>query len=388
MSQAEAIDQQIQQRFKQLSLSLQRAIDLSGIEVEGRVIYEKTEQADARRDLLRVEKIAIRDRELNKKSEENYVDGIRDLVHHVVLERLEEQLKDLDGIYNKTLGVDEHLPDLIDILSLKASSISRIEPIAASIPWMYDDLIKLVNLPQYRRTDKKGKVVTIDSLRMGLNFLGIDNLRLVVPSLAFRRWIPQITDPYPEIKSRVWEQAIGTAISCKKIAQVMKLDEATAFTLGMFQQIGFLVVVRLYFKLFEQVHREAIIEAHNDKKREEYAALAKIEPSADFLLSLVDKYAMSVSSQIINKMDMRRVFIGNSIDEFAKKIPFKDMSPLSKVLYQGNAYCKYRMLKSCKLIDMDESKEFLRRYQMPPGSLSVLKTTDLRHMNLSFEQDL
>ena len=41
-----------------------------------------------------------------------------------------------------------------------------------------------------------------------------------------------------------------------------------------------------------------------------------------------------------------------------------------------------------KLIDMDESKEFLRRYQMPPGSLSVLKTTDLRHMNLSFEQDL
>jgi hypothetical protein len=388
MSQAESIDQQIQQRFMQLSLSLQRAIDLSGVELDGRVLYEKTEQANARRDLLRVEKIAIRDRELNKKSEDYYVDGIREQVHIVVQERLEEQLKDLDGIYGKILGVNEHLPDLIDILSLKASSISRIEPIAASIPWLYDDLIKLVNQPQYRRTDKKGKVVSIDSLRMGLNFLGIDNLRLVVPCLAFRRWIPQITDPFPEIKSRVWEQAIGTAISCKRIAKVMKLDEATAFTLGMFQQIGFLVVVRLYFKLFEQVHREAMIEAHNDKKREEYTALSKIEPSADFLLALAEKYAMSISSQVINKMDMRRVFIGNSIDEYAKEIPFKNMSPLTKVLFQGNAYCKYRMLKSCKLINMDEAKEFLRHYQMPPGSLSILKTTDLRHMNLSFEQDL
>ena len=85
MSQAESIEQHIQQRFMQLSLSLQRAIDFSGIEVDGRVVYEKTEQADARRDLLRIEKIAIRDRELNKKSEQNYVDGIRDLVHEAVL---------------------------------------------------------------------------------------------------------------------------------------------------------------------------------------------------------------------------------------------------------------------------------------------------------------
>jgi hypothetical protein len=359
----------------------------AGIENEGAVRFDQTEQSNARRELLRVEKQAIRDKELNKKSEQNYIDSIREMVHQSLQERLEERLKDIDDIYLKVLGVDENLPPLIDILSVKASSISRIEPAASAMPWLYDDLIKMVNLPKYRRTDSRGKVISVDTMRVALSFLGVDNLKMVVPSLALRRWIPQITDPYPEIKSRLWESAIGTSMACKTIAEVSGVDGGHAFILGLLQDIGISVLVRLYFKLFDELQREALIEAHHGKKREEHAALTKITPSADFLIYLIETYSSKLSYALISKMNFRRVVISNAMDENVSNVAITEMSSLGKVLSQGRAYSRYRMLKSYKLINMEEAKGYLRQFQMPPGALSALKTLDLRHLNLKIDED-
>ena len=274
----------------------------------------------------------------------------------------------------------------MDFLGVRAASISKIEPLAADIPWLYDDLIKLVNTPKFRRVDAKGKVVAVETMRVALNLLGIDNLKIVIPSLAFRRWIPQITDPFPSIKTRLWEEALGVATSAKKIAEISDVDPYHAFVLGMFHDIGRIVVVRLYFKLFDQVQREALLEAHNDKKREEHTALTKIEPSATFLNQLLDKHAFNVSSRLISQMDMKRVFIATAMQEFNQSAPIKQATPLTKVLQQAQAYSKYRMLKSHKLIDLEESKAYLRQFAFPAGALGVLKTTDLAHMPLSMEE--
>lgn len=387
MTQENATKEAINHRFNKLITGLAEAQASLGADSDDAIAFDQSEQNNMRRQLLRVEKQAIRDKELNQKSEQHYVNGIRDLVHASVLERMQERLDDEENIFLKVLGFDESLPELLDVLSVKASSISKIEPAAAAMPWLYDDLMKMVNMPKYRRTDARGKVIAVDSLRVALSFLGMDNLKMVVPSLAFRRWIPQITDPYPEIKSRLWEVAIGTAMSCKRIAEVSKLDEGHAFTLGLFHDIGKLVVTRLYFRLFDEQQREALIEAHETKKREEHAALAKITPSSDFLIQLMERFSPDISAQLIAKMNMRRVFIANAADEFARDLPHAEMSPMGRVLMQGTAYNRYRMLKAYKLITMDEAKAYLRHTQMPAGALSLLKTTDLRHLNLNMDDD-
>ena len=284
MTEPQELKQTVEHRFEKLFLGVSEAQAFTGIDIEGHVAFHQTEQSNARRELLRVEKQAIRDKELNKKSEQNYIDGIRDMVHSTLLERFKERLGDEANIYQKVLGFDENLPPLLDLLSVKASTISRIEPEAATMPWLYEDLIKMVNMPKYRRTDARGKVVAVDTLRVALSFLGIENLKMVVPSLAYRRWIPQITDPYPEIKTRLWDISVGTGVACKRVAEVSDLDDGHAFILGMFSDIGRIVVARLYFRLFDEVQREALIEAHHAKKREEHAALTKITPSGDFLI--------------------------------------------------------------------------------------------------------
>lgn len=387
MSDTPDIIELIDSRFYNLLVGLSIAQEAAGVEVEGKVKAEQSEQFNARRALLRVEKLAKRDMELNKRSEENFIENIRVKLNAVVCERIIDRLEDSDDLYYKLLGLDDAVPDVLDTLSVKAASIAKLEPMIANSGWLGGDLLKLVNTPKYRKKDRLGRVVVVENLRMALSFLGMENLKMLIPAKVFRRAIPQITDPYPSFKIKIWEHALGSAIACQSIAKLSKAEPGHAFTLGMFHELGKLIIAKLYFRVFDEVHREALIEAHEDMKRDEHGALLKIGPSADYLLSLMWEHSMSVSAQMISKMGMKRVFIANAMEEYSRKLPFKKMSPLAQVLVQANGYSKFSMLKRYKLLNTDEAKSYIKSLNMPPSTLQALKFTDLTRLNITMDEE-
>ena len=377
----------IKQRFEALFLDVKTAQKILLNEDKPTLSVIEIEQSKTARSLLRVEKKAIREKDLNIKSDLSFLNNITDQINIEVGERLKDSLEDTDYLYSKIIGIDRSLPELLDLVGIKAATISKIEPLATELPWLFNDLMKFVNQPKYRRIDIKGKVVLAETMRVGLNFFGLENLIIILTSLAFKRSLPQITDPYPQIKLRIWEEALATAISCKQIASLVGVNQNHAFCLGMLQTMGKVVVSKLYFRLFESVLREALIETQNAQKHEEHSALTRVTPSGEFLNQLIDKYALDISAKLIDKMAMQRVFIANAMFEVANKEPTADLSPLALVLKQGKAYAQYRMLKGHKLIDLQQSKDFIRTLRMPKGSLEVLKTTDMRSLDLSMNND-
>jgi hypothetical protein len=385
MPEKQSVLQQIEHRFTSLQIGVDMAKRAKATENENPDNF-LPEVQESGRQLLRVEKQAKRDKTLNQKHHQNFLDSLLEKLNQELIVRLEEKLEDTELLYSRILGVHENLPDVLDVMAVRASSIGRIEPLVATIPWLHTDLVKMINMPRYRRTDKKGKVIPVDSLRVALSFMGIENLKMVIPALAFRRWTPQITDPFPNIKTRLWEHSIGTALSCKKIAEMGELDAGQAFTLGMLHDIGKIVLVRLYFRLFDEVQRDALAEAHAEKMKEEHSALSELQPSGEFLGEILARHGLAISSRLIERMDLRRVFITPAMHEVADNKPLSEMSELGKVLAQGAAYSKYRMLKTYRLINMDEAKAYLKLFRMPPGALATLKVTDLKRLNLSFEE--
>lgn len=386
MSDQQDVSQQIANRFRSLLIGLDTAKqDLP--EDKDVELPDFLDQDRDGRQLLRVEKQAQRDKKLNERYYQNFLDKLQDQLNDEVRRRLAEQLQDTEFLYSKLIGVPPHLAEVLDLMSVKAASIGRIEPLVATIPWLVQDLIKMVNMPKYRRTDKQGKVIPVESLRMALSFLGLENLKLVIPSLVFRRWLPQITDPYPNIKLRLWEHAMGSAQSCKKVAELSGVDVQAAFTLGMFHEVGKIAVTRLYFRLFEEVRRDALREAHEAKMKEEHAALSDVVPSGVALQDLMAKSALNISYLLLDKMAFQRLSMASAMQEVAQDKPLKEMSALAQVLVQGRSYNQYRMLKSARLINIEEAKAFLRGLMMPPGALSTLKLADLRHLNLTFDEN-
>ena len=382
MTQVDSIQALLNQRYHQFFLDIKTAQNnlqnadkpvLTGVELE---------QSKTSRSLLRVEKQAIREKDLNHKHTLNYLNLNLSRLNQQVEERLDVSLQDIEQLYTKVIGIEDTLPKLLDLLAVKAATTSRVEALAVELPWFFQDLLKLVNQPKYRRTDSKGKVILIDSLRAALNRFGLENLSPVVLSLAFRRWLPQITDPYPQIKNRIWEEALATSIISRKLASIHQVDENQAFILGMLSMLGCIVVVRLYFRLFDTIQREALIEAQNAQEHELHAALSRLSPSGDFLTQLIDKYALNISAQLIDMMGMQRVFIANGMREAANPSETSEISPLALTLLQARAYSRYRLLKAHQLIDMQEAKEFVKSLQLPTGALTLLKTTDIRSLNL------
>jgi hypothetical protein len=377
----------IKQRFEALFLDVKAAQQNALHDGKPALSVIEIEQSKTARSLLRIEKQAIREKDLNIKSDLSFLNTITDQINIEVEIRLKESIEDTDHLYSKIIGIDRSLPELLDLVGLKAATISKIEPLVTELPWFFNDFVKFVNQPKYRRIDNKGKVVIVETMRVGLNFFGLENLMIVLTSLAFKRSLPQITDPYPQIKLRIWEEALATAISCKQIASVVGVNQDHAFCLGMLQTMGKVAVSKLYFRLFESVLREALLETQFEQKHEEHSALTRITPSGAFLNQLIDKYALGISAKLIDKMAMQRVIIANAMFEVAHNEPAANLSPLALVLKQGKAYAQYRMLKGHKLVDLQQSKDFIRTLRMPKGSLELLKTTDMRSLDLSMKND-
>ena len=110
MTDSSAISQTINTRYSTMMLDVLRIQDETSQTPDDKATGQDIEQGHSGRSLLRVEKLARRDKELNRKSEQNYINGIRDLVHQSLNTKFEETLEDTEYLYEKVLGFEHKLP--------------------------------------------------------------------------------------------------------------------------------------------------------------------------------------------------------------------------------------------------------------------------------------
>ena len=366
----------IDDRFENMIISPERVLEMLGRRKVGEVSFEQSEQGDARRLLLHVEKVAIENKRLQEKTEASYLESVSHHLHEILLGELTEQLGYTDELVQNVLNLPEDIGELLDALSVKACSVSKLEPIAATMPWLCDELIVVVNTPQFRRKDSRGRIIVVETLRTALSFLGIENLRTLIPSLILKRAMPQITDPYPLIKQKLTPYTTGVAITAKRLAALTDLNKNQAYTLAMLSNLGRCVVTRLYFKLFDKIQLHLLQECQKDKEQKRHEALLKVAPSANHLIALQQEFADAISADILEWMHLMRLPIAEPMRACADKAPAQPKT-LSKVLHQARTYTQIRMLHQLKLVEMKEVKPLFMEQRYPAGALEKLKNIDI-----------
>lgn len=376
----------VDERFENLIISPERAMKLSGKRNPGEISFAQSEQGDARRQLLHVEKVAIENKRLQALSEASYIDSVNHYLHEVLIGELSEHLAFPNELFTQTLNLTDDVGGLLDALAVRATSISKIEPFAAGLPWLYDELMQIVNSAQFRRRDSKGRVIVVETLRTALSFLGIENLRLLLPSLVIKRAMPQITDPYPCIKLKLSQFAHGTAVTAMHLAPHYKLRANDAFTFGMLSQLGRCAVIRLYFKLFDKVHLHLLRECQKDKERQRHDALLKVAPSANYLVAIQEEYAEKVAADMLENMMLKRMVLGSAMRHCADSNP-AEVGSLPRVLEQARTYTKVRMLHQARLVTMADVKPMFKAQNYPAGLLESLKSVDIFTLPVSREEE-
>ena len=75
----------------------------------------------------------------------------------------------MDAVIQTTIGIEDSVATILDILAVKSASVGRLEPLVNDLSWLGRELVTLVNLPYYRnQRSKKNTAVKVDSPALAL----------------------------------------------------------------------------------------------------------------------------------------------------------------------------------------------------------------------------
>lgn len=122
---------------------------------------------------------------------------------------------------------------------------AQLAALVASDPLLTAELLRVVNSAYF------GMARKIQSIKHAVNILGQSTLRNVVLCISVRDVIKR--DAVPEVNLAVfWEDALRHAVCARLLAKMLKIDPEHAFTAGLLQDFGLLVLLFFHPHLSNQ----------------------------------------------------------------------------------------------------------------------------------------
>ncbi|QOL26087.1 HDOD domain-containing protein [Thalassotalea sp. LPB0316] len=344
------------------------------------VEYQDSEQANRRRELLAVEAQANKNKIIEEYGKNHFKQQVMNELYSKVRDGFNDEFDNKEHLFNSTLNIQMSTADILELLSLRAASIKRITPLVTSLPWLGDDLVNLVNKPQYR----KNADVKVNNPALALSYIGLDNLKLVAPTFILKHWLPPSTQPFGLMKRKLWNQSLSIGIASRVLAKTYGLDEYFAFCAGMLINIGNLAVTRCFLRTYNEIHQQELRQAYEDKDKKLHNTLVELETAPEFLLEQLSNRSFSISADMVELMNFERLRITDAIFDLAHTPKVSQMCQLAQVVLKAIGYVAFRTLAKESLIDNDESKILLTAAGLTTQDIALLRRSDIDHLKLNF----
>lgn len=338
------------------------------------------------RTLLQVEVAAQQKRQQSSTAHHKYRAQASEQLHKVIETAIFKQLEDMDGVIHSTIGIEDGIASILDILAVKSASVGRLEPLVNDLSWLGRELVTLVNLPYYRNQRSKNTSVKVDSPSLALRYIGLDNLQLVIPTFAVRHWMPHSTDPFSLLKRRLRDSAMANAIAAQKIAELNEVNPIHAFTLGMLLDVGRIALVRLYLKTFEQVWQRKVQIARQEQQKDLHTALLELKPDPLFLTTLLSNKSLAISAQVIEQMAFKYLPFKGVMQQLVHGVDKNDeMLPLTNIMLKARCYSQYLNLKEHQLIEPDETLSWFSYFKFTKTELKTLQSSNFTNLAIQID---
>ena len=350
---------------------------------EGKIsVAEKqdSEQEHRRRELLAVEEQANKNKIIEEHGQSHFRNQVMSKFYAKVNAQVNTDFDNKERLYNTVLGIDDAAPGVLEILAVKAASINRITPLVKSLPWLANEVVNLVNKPQYR----KRADVQVTEPSLALSYIGLDNLKLVMPTFILKHWLPISTTPYPLMKRKLWKDSLSVALATQALAKQQDMDAFTAFTAGMLSNIGALAVTRSFLNTYNDMHNTELRSAYDNRDKKLHDVLVQFDASPELLLEQLTTRSSKVAADLVELMRFDRLQITEAMFDLAYGNDVRNMCPLAQLIAKAKAYVTFRSLAKEELIEGDEAKSLLSAVKLTPAEISLLKKSDIDHIKLNF----
>ena len=347
----------------------------------GNIEQQDSEQANRRRELLAVEEQAQKDKIIKEHGKSHFKAQVMEKFYARVLEKVDETFENKERLFNVTLAIDDAAPQILEILSLRAASVNRITNLAKTLPWLANDVVTLVNKPQYRRRAD----VQVTDPKIALSYIGLDNLKLIMPTFILKNWLPNTTSPFPLMKRKLWNDSLSVALAAQVLAKAEGMEPYATFAAGMLSNIGYLTVTRCFLSTHNEMYTRELKQAFEKRDKKLHDVMVEFDSCPSLLLEQLMTRSHQLTAEMIELMHFDRLNITESIFDLAYATSMSKMSPLAKILIKARTYIMFRNLAKEDFINGDEAKAMLAFAQLTPKNIELLKKSDVDHLKLNFK---
>lgn len=338
-------------------------------------------QAQPERTLLAVEAEALIQRLAGQQARSRLNEFAHAHVHEQVADELFRKLVNIEQVMTSLFQPGESFYPILDLLSLPGVTVNKLDPLICKVPWLHDELIDLVN--RSRVKNKKPSVAAIKDIKTALRFLGVDNLRLMVPVYLMRHSLPHSTEPFTGLKDRLWEYSLATALAARRLAEQHGEYPYNAFCAGLFHTLGHLVVTRNYLRLYKQIRQQELLKAQQIRDTELTNALDTLEPDGGFLSNCLQEFAAVLSADITSRWLLKRLPLCQTLDQLAEGIGYHGSSPLARLVQQARVYVQWRQLQKSSQLSEQQTADLLAATGLTADDIQLLNRENLKRLKLA-----
>lgn len=362
---------------------LQRFIDqLVGVDpAEKRLGYQiRTGQIETARKLLDVEAQAQRLRAAGAEAKAQFAEFAQAHLHDEVADELVRKLHNIELVSTTLFEPGEAFYLLLDALAAKVVTVNKLDPLISSVGWLSEDLLRLVNQPQYRNRTASGAMVK--DIKTALRYLGVESLQLIVPVYAMRRMQLHSTDPFISLKNKLWDYSLAVAIAARRLAQDSAEHPYFAFCVGLFHTLGHSVVTRNYLRTYQQVKQAQLLHAREVRDVQLTDALDNLKPDGSFLCESLLEFAAVLSADITSRWQLQTLPLCQTLDQLAEGVGFYGASPLARLVLQAQTYVQWQELQKTRHVSTSETKQWFNAVQLTPEAVQALSETNLKRLGV------
>ncbi|MDD8059758.1 HDOD domain-containing protein [Shewanella metallivivens] len=279
-------------------------------------------------------------------------------------------------------GINESQILLLDLLLSSDLNLNRLRPIIEDNSWLCRDLINLINSPSSRHRRPKNGDVQVTDIKLVLNYIGLENLRLLIPYFCLRNWLPSGNTNLLWITRKLWRYSIMSAIAAQALAQLHNKEPSLTYTCSLMYQFATSIMLTQSGRIFDKTWGTWLREASQSRDKQVYDAIMATEFPAEAIFNQVMLHGHTLNWQLLNLLKFEDSNITLVLKELDQDYHFTELSPEAAIVAKASCYAKVLLLEEQQLIDPQEKRIMFDYYEFSAQELLRLKAQNFRKLDL------
>ncbi|WP_372871582.1 HDOD domain-containing protein [Shewanella sp.] len=330
---------------------------------------------------LDIERAAVLERiERQQKSRETF-QAVSAQLTDTIMDEIAITLSDMDRLIQRSHLTETQLA-LFEQLCKASPDMGRIRLLMNGVGWLSRDLTNVVNSTSFRQRHPQRADVQVTDIKLVLNFIGVENLRQLVPYYSMRNWLPTGHSCLLWTNRKLWQYSLMCATAARALARLHQRNETLAFVSAMLEQFGITMVLGSAAAIYEKNWGNWLREASASRDKELYDAVMATEFPAEQVLKLVFEHSSKLAWAIPARLKFDNHEMVQSLKALDETLTISELPLDAQILAKASCYAQVTTLEEARLLEPQEARLMYRYYGLSEQEVIRLSAQNYRKMDL------